>query len=274
VISLVDSHAHIHGAEFESDRPEVMARARAAGVDTIVTVGTDLASSMAALTLAKHDSGIWATAGVHPHEAEAASTEQLQRIEELAAALSLVAIGEIGLDYHYDHSPRAEQIRAFEDQLEIANRLELPVVVHSRDADDDTFGLLSSWSARRRSLGLPPPYGVMHCYAYGAARLDAYVELGMLISISGIVTYPRAEGVQAAAAVVADESLLIETDCPYLAPQSRRGRRNEPCLLPETATKVAAIRGVAVEIVAQQTTDNARRLFRLPEYATARQSVS
>lgn len=263
MISLVDSHAHIHGSEFDSDRLEVIERATSAGVQTIVTAGTDVASSAAAVALAESVSSVWATVGIHPHEAAASTPADDERLAALAGSGRVVAIGEIGLDFHYDHSPRDRQLRTFEEQLELADRLRLPVVVHSRDADADTFAVLSAWSSRRRSHGYPAPFGLLHCYAYGPTRAREYAALGLLISIAGIVTYPRAAELQQAAAVLEADQLLIETDCPYLAPQSRRGRRNEPALLIETAKRIADLRGTSLDALAECSTANARRVFGL-----------
>ncbi len=173
------------------------------------------------MAFADADPRVWATIGVHPHEAKDLERAGLERLRTLAASARTVAVGEIGLDYHYDHSPRQAQVRAsFELQLELADDLGLPVVIHSRDADADTFAILSAWSTGRRGSRRQEPFGVMHCYAYGPDRMREYVEIGLFISIPGIVTYPRAEQQQQTATLVDDEVLVLETDCPYLAPQS------------------------------------------------------
>jgi len=224
--------------------------------------------------LAQREPSVWAAAGIHPHEATASAEGDLGQIEALAGSPRVVAIGEIGLDFHYDHSPRDRQQSLFRRQLDLADRLRLPAVIHSRDADEATLAILSSWSPQRRSLGLPEPFGVMHCYAYGPERLRAYTDLGLYISLPGIVTYPKAEAVQQTAARVEAGVLLVETDCPYLAPQSRRGRRNEPSLLTETAARVASLRGVTVEALARQSTANARRLYDLPAQLAPAQQQS
>lgn len=187
----------------------------------------------------------------------------MEELRALAASHRAVAIGEIGLDFHYNHSGRQEQVRAFELQLELADDLGLPVVVHSRDADADTFAILSAWCTKRRQSRRTEPFGVMHCYAYGPDRMPEYAAMGLFISIPGIVTYPRADELQQTAASVDDEVFVLETDCPYLAPQSRRGRRNEPALLRETAERVAALRRVSLAALAARSSANAERLFRL-----------
>jgi len=265
VISLVDCHAHLHDPGFDQDRPEVLARAARAGVELIVTSGTDLGASAAAVALAEHEPSVWATVGIHPHEASASLTGDLERLEALAASERVVAIGEIGLDYHYEHSAREEQRQRFEQQLLLSDELSLPVVVHSRDAEADTFKILSAWSSRRSATGVALPYGLMHCYSYGPGRAAAYVSLGLLLSVPGIVTYPKASEVQQAAASIDLDWLVVESDCPYLTPQSRRGRRNEPALVVETATRVSALRSMSLEDLSACTTANARRLFHLPE---------
>jgi len=221
-------------------------------------------SSAAAVELAQRESAVWATVGIHPHQARQAQAADLDLLRTLAGSARVVAVGEIGLDFHYDHSPREQQLRVFELQLELADELSLPVVIHSRDADLDTFAILAAWSRRRSDRHSDGPFGVMHCYAYGAERLAAYADMGLFISIPGIVTYPKAEAAQQSAARVDEEVFVLETDCPYLAPQSRRGRRNEPALLRETAERVAALRGVHIEDVAKRSSANARRLYRLP----------
>lgn len=265
MISLVDCHAHLHDPGFDSDRTEVLARAAAAGVSAIITAGTDVATSAAAVALAEHEPSVWATVGIHPHEAAVTTSEDLIRLEALAGSERVVAIGEIGLDYHYDHSPHAIQRARFEEQLELAGELGLPVVVHSRDADEDTFDILASWSSRQKARAAVPPFGLMHCYSYGRDRIDAYQSLEFFLSVPGIVTYPKADLSQGAAAAIDLDSLVIETDCPYLAPQSRRGRRNEPYLVRETAIKVAELRAIPLDEFSARTTANARRLFRLSE---------
>jgi TatD DNase family protein len=202
--------------------------------------------------------------GVHPHEADGVGPRDLECLRALAGSRRAVAVGEIGLDFHYDHSSRDEQVRVFELQLELADELGLPVVIHSRDADAETFAILSAWSGRRRGLQFSEPFGMMHCYAYGPQRMPEYTGIGFFVSIPGIVTYPKANDLQRVAELARDEVFVLETDCPYLAPQSRRGRRNEPALLRETAERVAALRGVSVEVLSETSSANARRLFRLP----------
>jgi TatD DNase family protein len=223
-----------------------------------------VAASTAAVALAEQESNVWATAGIHPHEASGAGARELEQLRALASSPRVVAIGEIGLDFHYDHSPHADQAKVLQLQLELADELGLPVVIHSRDADADTFAILSAWSRRRRGSAATEPFGVMHCYAYGPDRLGAYADLGLFISIPGIVTYPKATEAQRSAILADGGIFVLETDCPYLAPQSHRGRRNEPAFMRETAEQVATLRGEPLELVSARSSANARRLYRLP----------
>lgn len=259
---LVDCHAHVQSGEYDEDRSSVLQRARDAGLAAIVVAGTDVTSSRAAVRLAENDPLIWATAGIHPHDAAGVTPSDYDRIEEIARSPRVVAIGEIGLDFYRDLSPRALQRRVFEEQLELADRLDLPVVIHSRDADEDTIAILTPWATRRRAAGYAVPFGVMHCYSYGPERLHPYTALDLFVSIPGTVTYPKATLTHGTAHQAPADRFVIETDCPYLTPQSRRGRRNEPSLLPETVAAVAALRSESVEVTAAQSTANAQRLYR------------
>jgi len=265
---LIDAHAHLQARQFDGDRAAVLQRARAAGVEAIVCSADDEASSRAAITLANAEPDLWATVGVHPHEAKAADTGTLERLRELARSPRVVAIGEIGLDYHYDHSPRDVQRALFAAQLEQLGALGMPVVIHSREAADDTYAILSGWRAHAGGERMP---GLMHCFGYDAGWAERFLALGFLLSIPGVVTYAKAEQVQRVAATVPADRFTLETDCPYLAPQSHRGRRNEPAYLPETAGAIAALRGCPAEAVAAQAAENTRRLFGLPEPRVAAQ---
>ncbi len=259
---LIDAHAHLQARQFDGDRAAVLRRARAAGVAAIVCSADDEASSRAAVALAEAEPDVWATVGVHPHEAKDADAGTIARLAELARHPRCVAIGEIGLDYHYDHSPREVQRALFAAQLEQLGALGLPMVIHSREAAEDTLAILSAWRAGADGERAP---GLMHCFGYDAGWAERFLELGFLLSIPGVVSYPKAEQVQQVAAMVPEERFTVETDCPYLAPQSHRGRRNEPAYLPETVRAIAALRGCAAEAVAARAAENARRLFRLPE---------
>jgi len=251
---LIDSHAHLDFPQFDDDREAVIARAREAGLVAILNVGTNLASSRASVTLAEKYDFIYAAVGVHPHDAKTVTPEVLAELRALARHPKVVAIGEIGLDYYRDLSPRDVQRQVFADQLALSAELCLPVVIHSREAHDDVLAALRGWAGN----------GVLHSYAAGPERLEEVLELGFSIGISGPVTFPKAERLRAVAAAVPLDRLLVETDCPYLTPVPYRGRRNEPAHVQYVARAVARARGVPAEAVAQATADNTRRLFGVP----------
>jgi TatD DNase family protein len=251
---ITDTHAHLDGPSFDADREQVFARAAEAGVSRIVLVGTNLASSRAAFDCARGRARVHPSAGIHPHDAAQAGPAERAAIEELCARAECVAVGETGLDWFKQYSPREAQLASFRWQLALARRLDKPVIVHCRDAHADVLALLRE---------VPGLRGVMHCYSMGAEELPGYVELGFCISFSGVVTYPRNERNREAARAVPEELLLVETDCPYLAPQGMRGRRNEPAFVRETLGELARLRGTGLEELAAATSANARRLFGL-----------
>jgi TatD DNase family protein len=269
---LVDSHAHLDFPQFDADREAVIGRAREAGVVAILNVGTDLASSRAAVALAEEYEFIYAAVGVHPHDAKTVTAAVLDELRVLARHPKVVAVGEIGLDYYRDLSPRPVQRRAFADQLALAAGLALPVVVHSREAHDDVMAALQEWRGflpgGGTEGGASPPVGgieggvgVLHSYSAGPERLEEVLRLGFSIGISGPVTFPKADRLRAVAETVPLERLLVETDCPYLTPEPYRGRRNEPAYVRYVVEAVARTRGMLAEAVARATADNARRLF-------------
>jgi len=248
---LIDSHAHLDSQKFDGDREAVIERAREAGLVAILNVGGDLASSRAAVALAERYDFIYAAVGVHPHDARTVAPGVLDELRALSRHPKVVAIGEIGLDYYRDLSPRPVQRRAFAEQLALAAELGLPVVVHSREALDDVLAALQGWKGT----------GVLHSYSGGPERLEEVLELGFSIGISGPVTFPKAEPLRAVAAAVPLERLLVETDCPYLTPVPYRGRRNEPAYVRYVAQAVARARRMEAEPLARAAADNARRLF-------------
>lgn len=252
---ITDTHAHLYWKSFDADREAVLERARAAGVERMLIVGTDLASSRAAFELAAGELGLFPTAGIHPHDAHGADAAQRAAIEALCRRPECVGVGETGLDYFKEHSPRAAQIESFYWQLDLARRLDKPVVVHCRDAWQDTARILAEFSGVR---------GVMHCYTYGPAELEAFLAVGFCISFSGVVTYPRNDENRAAAALVPEDRLLVETDSPFLAPQAARGQRNEPALVRHVLDTLASVRGADVAQLACVTSRNAAALFGLP----------
>jgi TatD DNase family protein len=251
---ITDTHAHLTWENFDPDREQALERAHAAGVTRVVLVGTNLATSRAVFDWARGRAGVYPTAGIHPHDAQDATPETRATIEELCARPECVAVGETGLDWFKQYAPRAAQLASLRWQLELARRLDKPVIVHCREAHTDVLALLREFPGVR---------GVMHCYTMGPAELPDYLALGFLISFSGVVTYARNDDNRAAARAVPEERLLVETDCPFLAPQGRRGQRNEPAFVRETLAEIARLRGVALEDLAQATSANAQRLFGL-----------
>ena len=257
---LFDTHAHLHDPWIGDDLPEVIARAGEAGVERIVTIGCSLEDSRNALLVAEQYDNVWATLGVHPHDAkdwDAATEAEFMRMAE---SDQVVAIGEIGLDFYRNLSPHADQYRAFEAQLALADALNLPVVIHSRDAHEETHAVLQEWANRRQR---EHPVGVIHCFSGDADLAHRYHELGFLISFAGPVTYPKNHALREAAATLPLDAIVIETDAPYLSPQPLRGKRNEPAYIRHTAERVAEVRGQSLEVVSRVTMLNAHRLLRL-----------
>jgi TatD DNase family protein len=250
---LVDAHCHLGDRAFEADRDAVLDRARVAGVGHVVVIGESLPGSERAVTLARGVTGLSATAGVHPHEASSWSADIEARLRELLAAPEVVAVGETGLDYHYDHSPRETQRRAFEAQVALAAELGKPVVVHAREADDDVAAILRTWGDRLPAI-------VLHSFSSGDAVWEAGMGAGAYFSFSGMITFKNWTMTGRLAACPPDR-LLVETDSPYLSPVPHRGKRNEPAYVREIAARAAALRGESLDALAQGTTDNARRCF-------------
>ena len=253
---LIDTHAHLTDRRFNGDLDQTLDRARGAGVIAFVVVGYDLASSAASVALSERYPDVWAAVGLHPHNAKHATPALLGEVERLSHAARVVAIGECGLDYYRDLSPRERQREAFEAQLQMASDRDLPVVVHSRDAMDETLAVLAA--------SAPASGGVMHCFDGTAAEAIKTCEMGLYVSFAGPITYRKDGTLRGAADAVPAERVLVETDCPYLAPDGHRGERNEPAYVRAMAEAVARARGVRFEEMARQTTTNAQRLFRLP----------
>jgi TatD DNase family protein len=255
---LVDSHAHIQGKEYAGETAAVIERARAAGVEQIIAVGGagDMSSNSEAVALADSFANIYATVGMHPHDAKDVGPGELQKLKDLALHPKVIAVGETGLDYYYDHSPRDVQRRVFAQFIHMAHDTELPIVVHERDAASEGAELL-------RSEGEGKLRGVIHCFtgSYDAAR--AYLDLGFYISFTGIITFKNAEALRDVVRQVPLERMLVETDSPYLTPVPHRGKRNEPAFVRLVAETIAVVKGLTFEEVARVTTDNTRRLFRI-----------
>lgn len=269
---LVDSHCHLQDSQFESDRDEVLDRARQAGVSAFVVIGTDLESSRRAVDLADSHSDVYAAVGVHPHDAKDLDDRTLGALERLADSPKVVAIGEIGLDYYRNLSPPEAQIDAFHRQLDLAQRLSLPVVIHSREADSETYDVIASYEER----ALPDwpkdrPLGVMHCFAGDLMLALRYIQIGFMISIPGTCTYPKADRVGAVAGGIPLRWMAVETDAPYLPPQPHRGSRNEPAYLTDTVARIAELRGDSAQTVAERTAISAAWLFGLGDITGAEQ---
>lgn len=248
-MSLVDSHCHLDDEKFDADREQVIERALAAGVELMMAIGTGGELDVAIRQAERHPF-IYATIGVHPHDAAKATPDTFARLRDLASHPKVLAIGEIGLDYHYDFSPRDVQRSVFERQLEIAAEFRKPIVIHTREAWDDTMAHVTAL----------PDGGIMHCFTGDTTQAAQALELGFHLSFGGVLTFPKAESLRDAAKMTPDERLLVETDCPYLAPVPHRGKRNEPAFVVDTARRLAEVRGVSAEAIGECTTRNFRAL--------------
>lgn len=255
---FIDSHAHLEMREFDQDRDRVVADATAAGVDYIITVGTNLEDCRKAIRIAGQYASVYTAIGIHPHDAGEIddANEAYDELKAMAREKRVVAWGEIGLDFFRNHSPEAVQIRRFGEQLQMASDLDLPVIIHDREAHDQTVSMLKGWQGKRG--------GVIHCFSGDTAMAERCLEMGFYISIAGPVTYNKSEKLREVVRQIPLEHLLIETDAPYLAPQPHRGKRNEPAHVIHTAAEVAAIKGIAIEDVGRTTSENAKNLFGIP----------
>jgi TatD DNase family protein len=252
---LVDSHCHLDFPELAGDFAGVMARATTAGVGTMLTICTQLSRFDGIRAIAEQHDDIWCSVGVHPHEAGEEGVGEPSRLLELAQHPKVVGFGETGLDYYYEHSPRAAQQRSFRAHIAAAREAGLPLIVHTRDADGDTAGILAEEHAKG------PFTGLIHCFSSGPELAEKVLDIGFYISISGIVTFNKADALRETVRGLPLERLLVETDAPYLAPVPYRGKRNEPAYVSNTAAKVAALKGIAPGALARVTTDNFFRLF-------------
>lgn len=257
---LIDTHAHLDDARYDDDRAAMMDRARTAGVDAFVTIGCDLATSRAAVALAEEHPAVYAAVGVHPHEAKHVGGGWYDELRKLAKSAKVVAYGEIGLDYHYTHSSPKEQRDRFREQLQLAREIRLPVIVHTREAQEDTITILRE--ERASEVG-----GVFHCFSGDAWLAKEALDLGFYLSFSGILTFPNAAALRDIAKTVPLDRVLIETDSPYLTPVPHRGKRNEPAYVGLVAQRLAEIRSgeapVTAEDIGAMTSRNARRLFKI-----------
>ena len=253
-LSFIDTHCHIEMKEFDPDRDAVIQRAREAGLEAIITIGSDLEGTLEGVKLAELHDFIYCSVGIHPHEARDFTDQTYSLLKELTQKQKVIAVGETGLDYHYDHSPRDLQKIVFRKQLELATETGLPIIIHSRQADEDTLHIV-------RESGIT--HGVFHCFSGNTDMAEQVMALGFYISIAGPVTFKKAVSLQEVARRIPDDYLLIETDAPYLTPEPFRGRRNEPAHILNTARKIAELRGISLQDLSRITTLNTKRLFRI-----------
>ena len=252
---LVDTHAHLQWASFNKDRETVISRARKVGVENMVNIGFDADGSREAIELAGKHEGVYAMVGIHPHNASQLNQNLLDKLRKLSENPEVVAIGEIGLDYYRNLSPREAQKKAFKAQLILAEELGLPVVIHDREAHTDTLQILSKFKGKTR--------GVMHCFSGSREMAEQCVKLGFYMSFAGPVTFPNSRKLHEVAEWTDLNKILLETDSPWLAPQNKRGRRNEPAFLPFIAKKIAELKGISADDLAAATTKNAKEIFQL-----------
>jgi TatD DNase family protein len=262
-MTLIDTHCHLNFENYHDDFAQVIQRAEEAGVTRIINPGVDLESSREALALAAHHDGIYAAVGIHPNSTADFSAGWLDEISVMAHERKVVAIGEIGLDYHWNKSPKAKQFDSFEAQLALAARLELPVIIHNREASEDVIAILETWAT-----DLPPSLkdrpGVLHSFSAPAQVAERAINIGFYLGISGPITYKNADDLRKIAMSIPSDRIVIETDGPFLTPTPHRGKRNEPAYILLMADRLAALRRVDLDEIARITTENAVRLFGLP----------
>jgi TatD DNase family protein len=270
-LNLIDTHAHLDFAKFDTDRPAVLERAKAEGVVAILNAGTDVDTSRRAVELAAQNKMVYAAVGMHPHDAKKLDGAALAELRELACRAEVVAVGEIGLDFYRNLSPRDVQRRAFRAQLAWAAKLGKPVIIHDRDAHEEVMVILNDWAKGLRDSPLSgngdpaaARLGVLHTFSGDLGMAQQAIALGFYISISGPVTYKKASRLRTIVQALPLDRLLVETDCPFLAPHPHRGKRNEPAYVRLVAERIAEIKGISLDEVAEATTANARSLFGFP----------
>jgi TatD DNase family protein len=254
-ICFFDTHAHLQWSDFDDDRDVVIGHAREAGVNSIVNIGFDIVSSLAGIKLTEEHEGLYATVGIHPHNADKFNKHALDELRCLCKSPKVVAVGEIGLDYYRNLSSQTDQKRAFEAQLALAEDLKLPVIIHDRNAHSDVLSILSRY--RRRIAG------IMHCFSGDKQMAEECVSLNFLLSFTGAVTFPKSYELVEIAKWADLNKIVLETDCPWLAPQEVRGKRNEPAFLVHTARKIAELRDIPMSELAEATTSNAKKAFQI-----------
>lgn len=255
---LIDSHAHLDGESFDEDRAELIEELKSSGVEFVINPGANMKSSRAVVKLVADYPMIYGAVGVHPHDTVDMVDQDLEELERLSKAEKIVAIGEIGLDYYYEHSPREVQKQRFREQIALAKKVKLPIIVHERDAAQDVFDIISSEADGELR-------GVIHCYSGSFELAKEYIKLGFYISFAGPVTFKNAKKPKEVAAQIPLDSLLIETDSPYMTPVPYRGKRNNPSYVRYIAETIAELKGISYEEVARKTNENAKRLFGLAE---------
>lgn len=260
---VIDTHAHLDMSVYDEDREDILARAAAAGVAAMITVGTDLESSKRAVALAERYPNIYAAVGIHPHDVNAITMADIDAIAKVGMSPRVVAVGETGLDFYRDISPHDRQVIAFLWHLDLAEEMGLPIIIHSREAAGEMVELLRTRLVEHQGIG--QYRGVIHCFNGDAATMQAYLDMGFHISLGGYIGYPKSTALHAVIKGIPGDRLLAETDCPFLPPQDYRGKRNEPSYLRLTVKKLAEIRKETYKETAQATTENARRLFGIPE---------
>lgn len=253
---LIDSHAHLDDRRFDKDRDKLIKSFKKSGIDLIINPGADISSSIKAVSLSEEYDNIYAAVGVHPHSAKEMDESSINILKSFTDRDKVIAIGEIGLDFYYDNSPRDIQRQRFIEQLNLAKEVDLPVIIHTRDAAQETFEILKE--AQDGKLE-----GVLHCYSGSVEMALEYIKLGFYISLAGPVTFKNARVSKEVAKAVPLEKLLIETDAPYLTPEPHRGKRNEPLFVRYVAGTIAELRGISFDEVAKQTSENAKKLFRI-----------
>ena len=264
-MDLVDTHCHLYFRRYDADRDAVLQRASAACVKRVIVPAIDLESCRQALALASSTDGIFAAIGIHPNSSGGFDDSNIAALRDFAGASKVVAIGEIGLDYHWDKSPKAQQWQAFESQLELAAELELPVIIHNRDASADLMRILEVW-APAAPASLRGRLGVLHSFSASCDVAQRALALGFYLGFTGPITFKNAEKLREVARTVPVDRLLIETDGPFLAPQQYRGKRNEPAYIGHINERLADLHGLTADEMARQTTLNAERLFALPRH--------
>ena len=254
---LIDSHAHLDDKRFNKDRDRLIKSLEENDISLVINIGADISTSIKSVKLAEEYENIYAAVGVHPHSAKEMDDSTIEVLRAFANRDKVVAIGEIGLDFHYDNSPRDIQRKRFIEQIKLAKELDMPIVVHSRDADQETFDIIKEEAADGKLRG------VLHCYSGSAEMAKDYVDLGFYISLAGPVTFKNARKPREVAKTVPIDRLLVETDSPYLTPEPHRGKRNEPLYLRHVASMIAEIRGMSFEDVGRITSENTKKLFNI-----------